>query len=494
MFHKLKALTADLTIYGVGDVAIQAANFLLLPVYVRVLTPTDYGVIFVLLIVEQILRVVYRWGVDASFMRYYYDSHDTASRQRLASTIFFFLVGASGSLMLGGMAAAPWLANQIFDGPGYALVLQLVLLNTFLGSLSFLPFHVLRIEGRARTFVTLTFAQNLATLAAKLVLVVVLRKGVLGVYLADTIVAVGVIALLLPRYIALIRPMFSLPLLRDCLKFGLPRLPHGAAHQVIAGADRYILKNFVALRDVGVYGVGASLGLGMKLFLSAFENAWAPFYFNEMKQPDAKLTFRAVTTYGVGVLFLMVAGLAAIATDLVRLMTKPEYYGAAQIVPWIALSVAFQGVYLLTSIGLNITKRTAFYPVSTMIAAATNVGACIILIPRYGVVAAAWSNTIAYAVLAGTAMVFSQRVYPMSYDWARLWRLALAAVASAIVAKMALPPTTPAIVGLLVRGMLVVVVFGGLLALLGFFEGHEIERIRSLVQRLRRKPVPKVVG
>ena len=36
---------------------------------------------------------------------------------------------------------------------------------------------------------------------------------------------------------------------------------------------------FVSLREIGLYSVGASFGLAMKLFLSAFENAWAPFYF-----------------------------------------------------------------------------------------------------------------------------------------------------------------------------------------------------------------------
>ena len=53
--------------------------------------------------------------------------------------------------------------------------------------------------------------------------------------------------------------------------------------------------------------------------------------------------------------------------------------------PWIAVGVVLQGVYLLTSIGLNITKRTEFYPMATGLAAATSVGANLALVPRYGV-------------------------------------------------------------------------------------------------------------
>jgi O-antigen/teichoic acid export membrane protein len=496
VFEKLKSLSVNVSIYGMGDVAIQAASFLLLPVYVRVLSPTDYGVVAVLLILEQILRVVNRWGVDASFMRFYLECGSVDDRRRLASTLFFFLLVSSGALALAGLLASPLLARLLLHAPEYVWPVRLVFITTFLGCLSFLPFHVLRIEGRARTFVALTFSTNLATLLSKLVLVVGLRMGVLGIYVADLVVAVGLAAVLLPRYAALVRPRFSVPVLKECLAFGLPRIPHGAAHQVIAGADRYVLSLFNALRDVGIYSVGANLGLGMKLFLSAFENAWAPFYFGEMKEPDAKSTYRAVTTYGVAVLALMVAGLSALALDLVRLMTIPQYYPAARIVPWIGLSVALQGWYLLTSIGLNITKRTMYYPVATGLAAAASVGSSLLLVPRFGAVGAAWSNTLAYAVLAGAAMVFSQRVYPVSYDWSRLARVIAAACVSALAGRFVLASTVSPWLGLPVRALVVVVVFTAALGVSRFFQPHELRQLRTAWIRLRliparRSPAPE---
>ncbi len=114
----------------------------------------------------------------------------------------------------------------------------------------------------------------------------------------------------------------------------------------------------------------------------------------------------ACTTYAWGALVLLAAGLTAVADDAVRLMTTPDFYGAAKVVPWIAAGVVFQGIYLLTSIGLNITKQTKYYPIATGAAAVASVGANLVLIPRFGVMGAAWSNTMAYAVLAITAMRF----------------------------------------------------------------------------------------
>ena len=55
----------------------------------------------------------------------------------------------------------------------------------------------------------------------------------------------------------------------------------------------------------------------------------------------------------------MTAGLSAIAADLLEVVTHGQYTAAAGVVAWTSLGVFFQGVYLMTSIGLNITRRTA---------------------------------------------------------------------------------------------------------------------------------------
>jgi O-antigen/teichoic acid export membrane protein len=318
------------------------------------------------------------------------------------------------------------------------------------------------------------------------VFVIVLRYGVLGVVLAD-IVVTAVFTLVLARwFVPLVRFAFSREVLNESLRFGLPRVPHGVAHQVIAVFDRYILGRFVTLHELGLYSIGASFGLAMKLFLSAFEYAWAPFYFGLMKEPDAKETFSRVTTYGIAVLALLAAGLSAIAGDLVAVMTTSQYHYAARVVPWISLGVALQGVYLLTSIGLNITKRTEYYPIATGIAAATSVVMNLLLIPVLGIVGSAIANVTAYAVLAGVSWRFAHRFYPIRYEYGRITRV-LAAGAIAYLAGRALPLTLAPVIGVLARGTTVVAAFPAVLAVSGFFVPMELERLSELTARLRRR-------
>lgn len=489
MSRKLGELLRHLLVYGVGDVATQIVGFLLLPLYVQYLSPADYGVLALLLTTEVVWKILFRWGLDGAFMRLYYECTRPEERRRLASTHALFLAGVNGLLLLGALALVPTAGPHLFGTDQYNLLLALVLGNTFLTGFHYLPFHVMRIRGESARFVIYGSTRSAATLVLRLVFIIGMGLGVTGVVLADVIVTVAFTLALLPRFAELLAPLFSLAQLRTSLGYGLPRIPHGIAHQVIAVFDRYWLGQHVTLHELGLYSTGASLGLGLKLFLNAFETAWAPFYFAVMHEPEARATYRRVTTYGVAVLVLLAAGLSAVARDLVELLTPSPFHPAADVIPWIALGVCLQGVYLLTSIGLNITRHTEWYPAATGMAAAVSVAGNVLLVPRYGIVGAAVSNTCAYAVLAVSAWRFSQRFYPMRYETRRLVLLVVAGIAAWGTAEALVPQGYPPLAALLIRGVLVLAVYGAALTAGRFFVPGEIAMLRRLALRIRRPVV-----
>ena len=145
-------------------------------------------------------------------------------------------------------------------------------------------------------------------------------------------------------------------------------------------------------------------------------------------------------------------------------------------------------MYLLTSIGLNISKRTEYYPIATGVAAATSVVMNLLLIPNFGIIGAAWANAIAYGVLALVSWRFSNRFYPIAYETARLLRIVTAAGISLIASRMLVPSLRP-LPGLLAHGIVVVIVFGAVLVASRFFVRHEIEEVLGLVSRVRRRKV-----
>ena len=477
MFERLKRLFGDTTVYGMGDVAPSLLSLLLLPVFVRYLTPADYGVIALLLTVEAGGKVLFRWGMESAFIRLFYDCQDVAARRRLASSIVLFLVATDGALLIVGLLAAPLIATELFGTPAHTGLLRLVIANTFVIAFFFIPFGLMRVERRSSRFATMTFSRAAATTLLRLLLIAVLEMGVLGFVLADLVVT-AIYTVILGTWCApLIRPTFSGTALREALRFGLPLLPNACAHQVIALNDRYILIRYATVSDVGVYAIGATLGIGVKYFLRAFQTAWSPFIFEMMDKPDARETYRTVTTHAFLMLVLLAAGLAATADDLIRLMTVPDYYAAARVVPWIAIGAVLQGAYQLTSVGLSITKRTRYYPLVTGLTLVSSVGANLVLIPRFGFMGAAYANVFAYGILAVAGMSLSRRHYPIPYEWSRLLKIVAAGLASGGFASIVPLGEPGAALSLLGRGVLVIVGYPASLFALGFFRETEIARL-----------------
>jgi O-antigen/teichoic acid export membrane protein len=484
VFARLSALFKNLVVYGLGDVANSIVGMLLLPFYLNYLTVDDFGALALLGTVEMVAKLTYRWGVDGAFMRLYYDCETTQDKQRLASTIFWFLATVNGALLAVTLLALPYVSLWLFGVGGYTLALGLQFVNTFVIGFNFLPYHVMRMQGQTRQFAIYTTLKTAVTNIARIILIAGFGQGVLGFVLADLVTTALLMIALAPWYRPLLRWMFSRSVLREALAYGLPRVPHGLANQLMIVGDDWVLRVYGGLGAVGVYSIGERIGLTLKLVLANFEYAWQPFYFETMKRADAKRTFRLVTTYGLAVLVLLEAGLAAIATDVVHLIAKPNMYAAAAFIPWIGLGVVFHGVYLLTSIGLNITKSTRYYPIATATAAATSIVANLVLVRAYGPIGAAWSNALAFGTLAVVAMRLAQRVYPMTYEWGRIARLAIAG-AGAYLITWVIPTSLPAWLGFLTRGTLVCLAYPLLLFVLGFYHRDETAFMMSVVTRLR---------
>src|SRR5262249_58517008 len=133
-----------------------------------------------------------------------------------------------------------------------------------------------------------------------------------------------------------------------------------------------------------------------------------------------------------------------------------------------------------------IRKSRKLYRVATTIAAATSLTGNLVLVPRFGPIGAAWTNALAFATLAMVAMRLAQRVYPMTYEWGRIARLAIAGVGAYLLTWL-IPSAWPAWLGLLTRGTLVCIAYPLLLLAIGFYHRDETAFVMSIIVRLRKR-------
>ena len=108
-------------------------------------------------------------------------------------------------------------------------------------------------------------------------------------------------------------------------------------------------------------------------------------------------------------------------------------------------AVAFAG-YIVVAIGVGRAARTQFNWVVTGVAAAVNIGLNLILIPPYGMMGAPIATIAAYVVMFVGMAWWSQRIYPVAYQWRRVVTAATDGVALVAIGKLAgggLPVAAP---------------------------------------------------
>ena len=482
MFDNVRRIFGHLLVYGSADIAILATTFLLLPVYTRVLSPSDYGVLALVLLLEAVLKPVYRWGLDTSFLRLHYDCRSDEERRRLAGTIILFLIGANGGLTLLLLGLAPTINGALFGGQNHVTTLSLLFANGFIGSFIFLPLTRLQIQEKSRAYATLTFVRSLGTIVLRLVFVVGLRWNVTGIVLADVMISTLMVAGLSRSINTMTTWRFSRSVARKMLQFGLPRASQGILHQGMAMSDRFFLTLYFPLEQVGVYLIGISIASVVKLYPAAFNTAWMPFAFDSMRRSDAPRLFGRLASYAFAVLSFLTLALACLAGPVVELMTPNAFHAAARVVPLLALGMAIQSTSILLSTSINVAKRTHAYPIATAVGGSVSLGGYFLLIPQWGLFGAAASVVAGQIVFVATLSYFAQRYYAIRYEWGRL--AMTAGVAIALYGIMAI--VAPASIGTALSvGLALVATYPVALVVLGFFKAQELREIRQLLASLR---------
>ncbi len=451
MFSKLKLLFKDTVIYGSSTILARSLNYLLVPLYANKLSTFDNGVQTIIYANIALANVLFSYGLETSYLKV---ASDSADRERdetqLFSTAFLTLFVTSTLFALFIALFAPLITQLIGLSPGDYLFVRYAALILWIDTLLVIPFAELRLKRKAVQFAIARVVGVIAVVASAVILIVPLNAGLSGVFIAEAFGSLVSLLLVIPVF-RQFRIFFSTTQLREMLRIGLPYVPTGIAGLLIHLIDRNILiripsseieriygKGYLASDIVGIYGRIAAFGVVLQLFIQVFRFAWQPFFLQHAKDPDAKRLFQHVLS--ISTLFTMFLALAAtfFVPDLVRYhyggrfyLLPPRYWIGLSVLPWIFLSYVFDMISTNLSAGLLITGNTRYLPVVTFAGAVVTALFCWWLIPQSGMDGAA------YAIVAGTAVMclvmawYSLKVFPLRYDWLKLFLLLATAVSMA---------------------------------------------------------------
>ncbi len=423
-------------VYGLGGLVSRILAVLLLPIYTRYLSPSDYGKVETLIALTTVLGILLRFGITSAFFRFYFDSPDPADRRVVLRTSFWFTMGMATTGLLAGLALSGEISNLLFGTSDDAELVA----AAFVGLWAHMNYEQLtalfRVEERSSAFVAASLSNILLTVGATLVLVVALDAGPLGVIVGNFTGTLLVYAALVGYRREQLGLQFDRRLLREMNRFGLPLVPTALFLWTTNFSDRFFLVKLSGSDEVGLYSVGVRIASAMVLVLTAFRMAWPAFAYSIEDDREARRTYAFVLTYLVLLTTWVATGLALLSPWIVEWLAAPAFENASRVVGPLAFAAVAFGGYIVVAIGVGRARRTQFNWVVTGAAAAINATLNVILIPRYGMMGAAVATIAAYATMFAGMAWWAQRIYPVPYQWRRIFTAALVGAALVVAGKL----------------------------------------------------------
>jgi O-antigen/teichoic acid export membrane protein len=433
---QLKRLGKHSAIYGLGGLVSRILAVLLLPLYTRYLSPSDYGKVETLIALTTVVGIVLRFGIHSAFFRFYFDSPDPAARRLVLRTSFWFTMGMATAGLVGGLLLAAPISDVLFGTTDDAELVMAAFVGLWAGMNYEQLTSLFRVEERSVAFVTASLTNILLTIGATLLLVVALDKGPIGVIVGNFTGTLIVYAVLVGYRREQLGLQFDRGLLREMNRFGVPLIPTALFLWVTNFSDRLFLVRLADTTEVGLYSVGVRIASAMVLLLTAFRLAWPAFAYSIEDDREARRTYAYVLTYLVALTTWVATALALLSPWIVDWIAAPDFAESSRVVGPLAFAAVAFGAYIVVAIGIGRAKRTQFNWVVTGAAAAVNVVLNLVLIPPYGMMGAAIATVAAYSTMFVGMVWWAQRIYPVPYQWRRVATAAAAGLALVAIGKL----------------------------------------------------------
>jgi len=441
----LRTLYRDASQYLGGQVAALALGFVSFPIFTRVLSVAEYGMMSLAFQVAAMAAVVSKMGLQNSIQRFYQEhaaSSQAGALRRFCSTLLFgaalcgmtvailFIVGLE---LVPDSLISPVLKQGLLIGSGLIFVrgLQPIIMNFLRAQRRTKAFNVFDVlaKGTSIAFVCLllfTWNRSVNTVLA----------GTVAVELASIVV---LILFILPRGVISFNA-FDKGLFRSALAFGLPLAGCELAAVILDSGDRILVQHYLGSQALGYYSCAYNITNYIAMSLMYPVNlAVVPIYMKmwESRGPEETRVFlsKALDNFIIAVMCVL-AGVAVTARSAVIVLGSQKLQQASPLLPVLVLGVMLYTLHIFFNAGLIIQKKTITMVKIVASSAALNIALNMLLIPLIGLQGAAVATLISYAVFLTLIARASLAVLPLRLDVLACLRYLVAAASSVLLVSM----------------------------------------------------------
>lgn len=467
---ELRRLLHQSSHYLAGLLGKMSLGFVSLPIFTRIFSVADYGLIDFAGKILLLLTALSKVGLQNSALRFF-DGKAFADNKKAEegyySTMFFGSLLSSAVVAVIFVGVTRILPSSVIDAP-LASLLGFIAVLLVLRALSSMLCSFLRIEERTKAY-------NVWGVISKLVIIVGVCAALpfsgrnAGTFFygstAAELLVVAVLAFLLLRRGVLHLSQFEGKLFWDGLLFGAPLILYELSSIILNAGDRVLIRHYLGAEPLGVYSVAYGLAAQTNdLLILPLNLAILPIYLRLWRTQGQEATTRFLSTC-LDLFLMAAAGVCAVAAvsarDGVVFLASEKYRAAGTLMPMLVIGLVIYTTHIFLSAGLLIRKKTGTMALLLLASAVVSLVMNCLLLPRIGLVASALATLVSYTFCVVILACASHRHLPLQIPARHLVKyVVIALVAAGAGAALELKPL---VVNLAARITLTASIYVGLL-------------------------------
>lgn len=387
--HIIK-LSKSSIVYGAGGIANKLITLLLLPLFTRYLTPTDFGIISILTMLNMLLLPIFSLGFGTSIGVCYFETQSSVERGKVIWNSFYCLIASSITMFVLLYSIENRINQTLLDGKSSSSLILLTIASTVFGILV-QPFQLkLQFEQKPRPFVLISMVSLIVSSAVSISGVILFHRSVQGVL--EGMLIGQIVAFVLFFSISFKQRIgeYSAETIKKLFRAGIPMIPAFFFIFVMQNGVRYFLEIFHGLSAVGVYTIGSNFGLIMGLVTGSFISSWTPYALSySNNQAAAQELLSRITYYFIAGFGLLVTIIFLYSRAIIIIFTDNVYLDAHTVVGLSAAAQFYSALFLMLLPPAYFANEATCVVKTQSIAMGIFLLISIMIIPIYGIVGAA---------------------------------------------------------------------------------------------------------
>lgn len=380
------------TFYLVGTLFNKGIAFITVPIFTRILSVSDYGIVTTYnswtSIMIMLMSLALYMAVRSSFIDYKDNVNDFLSVILVFNLIY-------GMILIGIVLLVSFLIKSDLEYLLIVCCLIQSLSSAIIESVSM--YFMMTYKYKARTAI-MVFPNMISTVIAVFVIRNLLTdKLYLGRVIPNAIVTLlfGIVVFIYGKSRSNVN--FNKEYLDYGLKISLPLVIHGIALSILSQSDRTMITFMRSSNETGIYGLIYNFSMIATVITTSFDGIWIPYFTRKMKEEK----YQDINKVAIKYIELMTAAIISIVLvgpEIVKILATDAYWEGIKIIPPIVLANYLIFLYTLYVNIEHYYKKTVFISLNTLIAAASNIVLNLFFISKWGYVGAAYTTLMSYII------------------------------------------------------------------------------------------------